>query len=99
LIVPDGGAEQIVILGAGIGGLRVALRLERILKSELGQIVLIDENSYHQYLYRSHETSGLDFDENDIIMPTSGLISGKDIEFMKMKAESIACAPNVVVRA
>lgn len=92
----DGGAKKVVILGAGVGGLRVALNLEKKLKRGQGRIVLIDENSYHQYLYRIHEVCGLDFDEKDIIVPISRLIRGKNIEFMQMKVEGIDPAHRVV---
>lgn len=81
--------NRIVILGAGIGGLRVALELEKKLHSKRGKIVLVDENNYHQYLYRIHEVCGLEYEEKNIIVPLSKLIDGKNIQFKNLKVESI----------
>jgi len=85
----DGGAKEIVILGAGIGGLRVALRLGKRLRPGLGRIILMDENGYHQYLYRIHEICGPDYDEKDVIVPIPRLVDGKNIEFKQVKVEGI----------
>jgi len=82
-------SKKIVILGAGIGGLRVALKLEKKITPNLCQIILIDENNYHQYLYRIHEICSLDYDEDDIIVPIRKLIDGKNIEFRMIKVENI----------
>jgi NADH dehydrogenase len=87
--IADRGPKDILILGAGVSGLRVALNLEKKLNKELGRIVLIDENSYHQYLYRIHEVCGLNYEEKDIIVPISRLIEDKNIEFRQMKVEGI----------
>lgn len=84
----DGGRE-ILILGGGIGGLRVALRLERRLRPGLGRIKLIDQNDYHQYLYRIHEVCGPHYDERGIIVPFSRLLRGRRIEFRRMRVEDI----------
>lgn len=92
----DGGAKEIVILGAGIGGLRVALRLESRLRRGLGRIVLMDENGYHQYLYRIHEICGPDYDDKDVIVPIPRLIKDKKIEFKQVKVEGIDTERRVV---
>lgn len=93
----EGREREIMILGAGIGGLRVALRLEKRLKRGMGRIILIDQNDYHQYLYRIHEVCGPDYDERDIIVPLSKVIGGKRIEFRKMRVERIDAHRRVVV--
>ncbi len=93
----DDREREIMILGAGIGGLRVALKLERRLKPKLGKIILIDQNDYHQYLYRIHEVCGPRYDEKDIIVPLSKVMRGKRIEFRKMRVENIDARRRVVV--
>lgn len=81
--------KKVVILGAGIGGLRVALNLERKTTPNLCRIILLDGNNYHQYIYRIHEICGLDYDEKDIIVPIRKLIDGKNIEFQMSKVKKI----------
>ncbi|MGD2200322.1 MAG: NAD(P)/FAD-dependent oxidoreductase [Candidatus Bathyarchaeota archaeon] len=70
-------SERIVILGAGVAGLRVAQRLGRRLRPSEAHIILIDENDYHQYLYRIHEVCNLEYEKEDIIVPLSRLLDKK----------------------
>ncbi|HDI52819.1 MAG TPA: hypothetical protein ENF89_01570, partial [Candidatus Bathyarchaeota archaeon] len=93
----EGREREIMILGAGIGGLRVALRLEKRLKRGMGRIILVDQNDYHQYLYRIHEVCGPHYDERDIIVPLSKVIGGKRIEFRRMRVERIDAHRRVVI--
>lgn len=81
--------KNVLILGAGIGGLRVALNLEKRIIPSLYRIILIDENSYHQFIYKIHEICGLNYDDNDIIVPIRKIIEDKNIEFKMMKVEKI----------
>jgi NADH dehydrogenase len=81
--------KQIVILGAGVAGLRVALKLEKRISRELARIILIDENEYHQYLYRIQEVCNSDYEERDIVVPISRLIKGKRIEFVKTTVKTV----------
>ena len=73
MIVTD--PERIVILGAGVAGLRVALRLGRHLKPSEASILLVDENDYHQFLYRIHEVCNLEYEEKEIIVPLARVLS------------------------
>ncbi len=75
MIVTD--PERIVILGAGVAGLRVALRLGRRLKPSEASILLVDENDYHQFLYRIHEVCNLEYEEKEIIVPLARVLSEK----------------------
>lgn len=81
--------KDIVILGAGVAGIRAALDLEKKIDSRMGRVVLVDENDYHQYLYKIQEVCNKDYEEKDIIVPLSRLIKGKKIEFIKTSVRTV----------
>jgi NADH dehydrogenase len=80
--------KKIVILGAGVAGLRIAQRLGRRLKPSEAQIKIIDENDYHQYLYRIHEVCNLSYKDKDIIVPLSKLLDER-VEFIQTSVHNI----------
>lgn len=80
--------ERIVILGAGVAGLRVAQRLGRRLKPSEASIVLIDENDYHQFLYRIHEVCNHEYEDKEIIVPLSRILS-KRVDFRQASVQNI----------
>ena len=82
-------SKQIVVLGAGVAGIRAALDLEKKIDSSISRIVLVDENDYHQYLYKIQEVCNKDYKEKDIIVPLSRLIKGKRIEFIKASVRTV----------
>lgn len=88
--------KKIVILGAGVSGLRVIQKLQNKISNNNWEVILIDENDFHQYLYKIHEVCNLDFKEKDIIVPISKLIDLNKINFKKMTVESIDTENNVV---
>src|SRR3989338_8606144 len=83
--------ENIVILGAGFGGLRAAMKLGRKTKwlTKRGyQVILVDKNSYHTYtptLYEVATTSKETANYLDLkkvnTHPISELLSGYNIQF------------------
>ena len=58
LHIPDSSLPRIVIIGAGFGGLKLALSLSK----KAFQVVLIDRNNFHQFqpLYYQVAMSGLE---------------------------------------
>ena len=88
-------SERIVILGAGVAGLRVAQKLGRRLKPSEAQIILIDENDYHQYLYRIHEVCNLEYEDKEIIVPLSRILS-KRVDFRQASVQNIDTEGKIV---
>ncbi len=88
--------KDIVILGAGVAGIRAALDLEKKIDSRTGRIVLVDENDYHQYLYKIQEVCNKEYEEKDIIVPISRLIEGKGIDFVKTSVKNVSLERHVV---
>jgi len=82
------GPERIVILGAGVAGLRVAQKLGRRLKPSEAHIILVDENDYHQYLYRIHEVCNLEYEDKEIIVPLSRIL-GEQVEFLQASVQDV----------
>jgi NADH dehydrogenase len=90
------GPERIVILGAGVAGLRVAQRLGRRLKPSEAHIILVDENDYHQYLYRIHEVCNLEYEEKDIIIPLSRILD-KRVDLIQASVQDIDIERKIVI--
>ena len=76
--------------------MRIAQKLENKLGMKKNRIILIDENEYHQYLYRIHEVCNIHYDDNEIIVPFSRILRGKRIEFIKAKVKSIDTEERIV---
>jgi len=87
--------ERVVILGAGVAGLRVAQRLGRRLKPSEASIILIDENDYHQFLYRIHEVCNLEYEDKEIIVPLSRILS-KRVDLRQASVQDIDTEKKIV---
>jgi NADH dehydrogenase len=55
----------------------------------MGRIFLVDENDYHQYLYKIHEVCNKEYKVKDIIVPFSRLIKDKKINFIQASVNSV----------
>ncbi len=80
---------KIVILGAGVAGLKIALSLDKKLNPMNGEIILIDKNDYHQYLYHLQKVCNKHYDEAEIKIPLSRLLKKSKIKFVKTTVRSI----------
>ena len=89
--------KQVVILGAGYGGLRTALRLERLIKQNPDwQILLIDRYSVSQLKTELHEAAAGKLSFEDVSVSISKLIVDKNIEFLQAEATNIDFKQQVV---
>lgn len=71
--------KNIVILGAGYGGLTAALRLEKYFSSsDLYQINLIDRNPYHTIKTQLHEAA---VRNEEVSIPLDNILKKKNIKF------------------
>lgn len=72
-----GRKEHIVVLGAGIGGLATALRLERFAKTANCNVTVIDRDRFHCYhalLYQSATAFGLAHPQRDALLRSSAMV-------------------------
>jgi NADH dehydrogenase len=81
---------RIVILGAGYGGLYIALKLERLLKNRKDcEILLIDQNDYHQLKTELYDVAAERKTFKDITVPLQTLLKHKRINFMHAEVTRI----------
>ncbi len=82
--------KHIVILGAGYGGLRAALKLEKLLKKTPNcKITLIDAKDQHQLRTELHEVAAGRTKPQTITIPMTTLIKNKNITFQHAEATHI----------
>lgn len=75
--------KNIVILGGGVGGLRAALNLEKLLgRDQNYQIVLIDQNTFHLYTPSLYEVATGKLSSRSVLLPYHHCFRGKKIEFL-----------------
>ena len=86
--------RKIVILGAGVAGLLITLKLKKRL--DPSDITLIDENDYHQYLYHLQKVCNADYEENEIIIPLSKTLKDERIDIRKTSVISISPSKRIV---
>ena len=81
--------KKVLILGAGVAGLRTAFYLQKRTSPEVAEIILVDQNDYHQYLYRIHEVCNQSYEDEEIIVPIERLLKGKRVKFLNTSVVSI----------
>lgn len=73
------GKKNIVVMGAGYGGITAALRLARLFRQHHEyQIHLIDRNPYHTLKTQLHEAA---VRKTEISIPIDRIIQGRNIIF------------------
>ena len=85
--MPD---RQVVILGAGFGGLYTALHLERALRRERStRIVLLDKENYHLFLPMLHEITSGGVEPRHVVRPLRPLFRKMRVDFRRAEVRSI----------
>ena len=85
---------RIIILGAGVAGLRIAEKLNNKLKPGEADLLLIDENDYHQLLYNLPKVFSYVFDDKEVKIPLVQLID--KISFKQVIVETTNPEENTV---
>jgi NADH dehydrogenase len=82
--------KNIVIAGAGFGGLRCALDLEKSLKSfPEYKVIVIDQNPYHLYTPSLYEIATAQLPRRCVCLPYSEVFSNKKITFIHQQIKHI----------
>ncbi|MDO8692061.1 MAG: NAD(P)/FAD-dependent oxidoreductase [Dehalococcoidia bacterium] len=86
----NGRQKNIVILGAGYGGLRTALRLEEVLAPfSYYRINLIDQNQHHQLVTQLHEVAGGRTPASATALPLAQLLARRRIDFLQARVTGL----------
>ena len=90
--------KTVIVLGGGVGGLRVALSLEKNLRNLSNwKLLVIDENDYHQYTPWIHTIVGQRATPSDLAIPFSRLFRGKRIHFIQAQVKDIDVGTQSVI--
>lgn len=82
--------QNIVILGAGYGGIRVAQLLSRDLDNQQDyQIILINRDDYHTLMTQLYQPAVGTTDYNEVIIPLEDVLAGSKVSFMKGTVQNI----------
>ena len=78
-LIEDSGVKNIVVVGAGYGGLTAALRIERLLKKHpFFKVHLIDKNPYHTIKTQLHEAA---VRKAEVSIPLYKILKNRNIQF------------------
>lgn len=90
--------KNIVILGAGYGGLKVTQRLSDLLKTNNDyRIILINKHNFHMFMTQLHESAIGTSEFDDVSVSIPDVLKGKNIEFIKGWVEKIDLKDKIVV--
>lgn len=92
------GKHNIVVLGAGYGGLRVTQRLSsRLGRSPNYQIILIDKNEYHTFMTQLHELALEVSDSHELMVPLREVLDESTVTVIKGEVNKIDMGSREIV--
>ena len=90
-------SNRIVVLGAGAGGLRVAVGLDRLLLGHREYpVLLVDQRDYHLIQPRLPDVAAGLAPVESAALPLRRLLSGRKVEFVRASVERLDLASRVV---
>lgn len=100
--VPPGDPEdakvgRILILGAGAGGLRTALGLDRLLIGRREhEVLLVDQHDHHQVQPRLPEAAAGLVSPDSLLLPIRRVLNGRRVGFLRATVQSLDLANHAV---
>jgi NADH dehydrogenase len=90
--------KQVLVLGAGYGGLRSAMRLAGLLRGLPGyRVALVDANNHHQLMIQLHEVAGGRTPAGALALPLERLLGSRGIEFHQARVSELDLAGHRVI--
>ncbi|MTI80402.1 MAG: NAD(P)/FAD-dependent oxidoreductase [Firmicutes bacterium] len=81
--------KNIVILGAGYGGVRAAQQLSSILNESEYKVILINKNEYHTFMTQLYQPAAGTKNLDDVMVPINEIINKHKVSFIKGTVDSI----------
>ncbi|MEG6616020.1 NAD(P)/FAD-dependent oxidoreductase [Peptococcaceae bacterium 1198_IL3148] len=76
--------HNIVVLGAGYGGIKALQQLHGYLKGSKGyQLLLVNKHNYHMFMTQLHQHAAGTSDTDQVMVPLDTILEGKDVKFVK----------------
>jgi NADH dehydrogenase len=88
--------KRIVILGAGYAGIFLSTNLSSKLDKDSNEIILIDRNDYHQLMQEIHLVASGFRTAEQLKIPISSLIQGKNVHFIQDDIKRIVPDKNLI---
>ncbi len=86
------------MLGAGYGGLRTALEVDRRLRaSHCAEIILVDQYDYHHLITKLHEVMAASIQPQAARIPLARILRGKAIKFLKARVQGFRFGDQQVI--
>lgn len=83
-------SKNIVILGAGYGGLLAATNIRKHLNKDQAQVTVVNQYPTHQIITELHRLAAGSVAEQAVSMPLKKIFKGKDIDLKIAKVESFS---------
>ncbi|KAB2953427.1 NAD(P)/FAD-dependent oxidoreductase [Heliorestis acidaminivorans] len=74
---------RVVVLGSGYAGILTVARLQKLLRKEEAEILLVNKHDYHYLTTWLHEVAAGTCDENRITIPIGSVIDTDRVNFIK----------------
>ena len=88
-LVPGKSVPKVLILGAGVAGVRAALHLEELSQKGELEIVVVDEKTYHLLIPNLHEAATSRISAEAVRVPLEQIFRDKNITFHCAKVSEI----------
>ncbi|HKO65877.1 MAG TPA: FAD-dependent oxidoreductase, partial [Candidatus Nitrosocosmicus sp.] len=88
--------KRVVILGAGYAGIFLSTNLSSKLDKDSNEIILIDRNNYHQLMQEIHLVASGFRTADQLKIPISSLIQGKNVHFIQDDIKRIVPDKNLI---
>ncbi len=91
-------AKRILILGGGFGGIYAASRIEKLLRPEEAQIILVNRENYFVYQPMLAEVISASIGITDVVLPIRNLcprtqVVMREVESIDLKNRIVTCSP------
>jgi len=83
-------SKQIVILGAGYGGLLSALTVRKYLNKSEAKVTVVNQYPTHQIITELHRLAGGSSTEKAVALPLQKLLKGKDVDLIISKVDNFS---------